>query len=231
MMGFGEALLAMWMAFAPTQGQVMPRSMAPAEAGLITVSKTVAYQTSTDSAPDFAVTNRPWSEQGGIPQWCNIGVMPGKSWNSRDAGAIDDSASMMFILAHETGHCLDSRPFKMAANEKMRREAFGDAFASCVMVKAGRREDLEKIARAREVELGHQGRWMRRAIEKAAKQPECQSSASHQEDFVDAWNVAARADREVFGEEGASGGAPASAVAGAKARAAAAQPQTELASQ
>lgn len=220
-MGLGEVLLAMWLSFAPNQGMVLKPAVAPAEAGVITVVKMTQMVKGTDSEADFAVATRPWAPEGGVPQWCNVGVMDGPRWEPRSTGeALNQETAMMFFLAHEVGHCVDSRPFELVADQKTRREAFADAFSACVVTKAGRRSDLEAIARARHGELGdNMGRRMRKAIEKASKRPECQASkGAASEDFVDAWNAASAVDAEVFGEKGRSNGAPAPAPATAMAR-------------
>lgn len=209
-MGFLDAVFGMWMGFAAGQGASLPpEMMAPAaRVSAVTITQSVGTSVSTEGHRDFAVTHRPWSQDGGLPAWCKVEIMQGNPWMSRATGeTIDQKAATMFLLGHEIGHCMDARGFELREEGGIRRENFGDAFATCLMVKAGRLADVELIGAARESEFpGRRGAKHRKTIERAKKRPECQGSRGHEADFLEAWTVAAELDVALFGADGATPG-------------------------
>ena len=207
-MGLGSVMFALWTGFAPGGGAALGPDIIPVASPQISLAKAVKRQQGTDGNWDFAVTKRPWGTAG-LPAWCAAGVMDKMPWNSKLTGLdIHPSSTNRFFVAHEIGHCMDARAWVDDTQSFIRREAFADAFAACVLKKEGLGADLELIAYAREDELGQRlGRKLKATIKRSMAKPQCQAAAaSPREDYLDAWNVAAQVDVEIFGAEGASAG-------------------------
>lgn len=207
-MGLGALLLALWTGFAPGGGAALGKELVPVAKPQISLTKAAAKQKGSDGNWEFAATKRPWGPAG-LPAWCAAGVMDKMAWSSKQTGfEINQSSANMFFVTHEVGHCMDGRAWAEDRQSFIRREAFADAFAACILKKEGRGDDMDLIAHAREDELDPRlGKKLKATIARAMSKPQCQAVAgSAREDFLDAWAVAAQVDVEIFGADGASAG-------------------------
>lgn len=205
----GEMALALWLSLSPIRSMAaLPSAALPEGSPTIIFEQASVTRKVSDGTRDWASAARIWSSDGGLPSVCNISMMPREQeWNSPQ-GPISHRWGMAFTLAHEMGHCFDTRGKAPGLEETIRRESYADAFGACLSLKMGMPpEEIERVRSAREGISGSEGRrgkMQAKAILKVISEPECSQAKGSSQDALDAWAAATRVDIAIFGPHNAA---------------------------
>lgn len=205
-----EALFVFWSALdVGAKAPVSPQWAPPSE-GVLFLEKRPEMIDASNGDWELAASSKVWGH-GGPSSQCTTIIAKGAGINQLERLGIDSDISVMFLLAHEVGHCADVRPRlagERASEEEIvgRREVFADAFASCLMAKAKFEVDARAISHNRKASLPiNAGTRQKAAIRLALSEKRCGASragpAGGQEDFLDAQAVADEIEAKVFNSE------------------------------
>lgn len=206
-----EALFVFWSALdVGAKAPVSPQWAPPSE-GVLFLEKRPEMIDASNGDWELAASSKVWGH-GGPSSQCTTSIAKGAGINQLERSGIDSDISVMFLLAHEVGHCADVRPRRAGERSSEqaeivgRREVFADAFASCLMIKAKFDLDARAISNNRKASLPiNAGSRQKAAIRLALSDKRCEASRpgpnGGQEDFLDAQAVADEIEAKVFNSE------------------------------
>lgn len=203
-----EAFFVFWSALDVGGKAPVPDQWAPPSEGTLFIEKRQEMIDASNGGWELAASSKIWG-YGGPGSECSTSLAKSAGINQLERSGMDSNISVMFLLAHEVGHCADVRPRlpgDPADSEDLggRREVFADAFAACLMGKAKLGMDARMISNSRKATLAIQaGSRQKNAMRMALADPRCGPSPDGadggSEDYLDAQAAADEAEARIYG--------------------------------